>query len=75
LSRRGGSDLIAGLFGFLFATLLVFALDPTLQDAVRHAATTTPGPTGSLFWLIYYLHGFSVMIELVGMAGLVGSVK
>ena len=75
MRRRGGADPVAGLFGFLFATLVVYALDPSLQDAIRNAAVTTPGPANSLFWLIYYLHGFSVMIELVGLGGLVAGFR
>ena len=77
MRRRGGSieGFVGGLFSFLIATVLVYSLDPALESQIAKAAAESPGATGALFWLIYYIHGFSVLIELVGIAALIGGAK
>lgn len=66
---------MAGLFGFFFASVLVYAMGPALQQEMLNAASQSTGPVASLFSLLYYIHGFSVFIELVGFLGLIGGAK
>jgi hypothetical protein len=68
-------NVVGGIFALVIVTVFVGATDPALQTALAQAASTTPGPVSLLFQALYYLHGASVFIELVGLLGSIGVMR